>query len=103
MAGSVSTESRCSDPVSATRTTSAQKAEPERQDRLVDVLVSRLLAMCCQPGDSLSMRGVAVSGILYGMIELSYESGTLLAGGGKPPKPFVWDGRTEQWRAPAGA
>jgi hypothetical protein len=51
-------------PVSATRTTSAQKAEPERQDRLVDVLVSRLLAMCCQPGDSLSMRGVAVSGIL---------------------------------------
>jgi hypothetical protein len=37
------------------------------------------------------------------MIELSYESGTLLAGGGRPPKPFVWDARTEQWRAPAGA
>src|SRR5918993_3382820 len=37
------------------------------------------------------------------MIELSYESGTLLAGGGKPPEPFVWDSRTEQWRAPAGA
>ena len=37
------------------------------------------------------------------MIELSYESGTLLAGGGRPPKPFVWDSRTEQWRAPAGA
>ena len=37
------------------------------------------------------------------MIELSYESGTLLAGGGRPPEPFVWDGRTEQWRAPAGA
>src|ERR671916_2716509 len=37
------------------------------------------------------------------MIELSYESGTLLAGGGKPPKPFVWDGRTRQWRAPAHA
>ena len=37
------------------------------------------------------------------MIELSYESGTLLASGGKPPEPFVWDKRTEQWRAPAGA
>src|SRR4028119_328472 len=37
------------------------------------------------------------------MIELFYESGTLLAGGGRPPEPFVWDGRTEQWRAPAGA
>ena len=37
------------------------------------------------------------------MIELYYESGTLLASGGKPPEPFVWDGRTEQWRAPAGA
>src|SRR5918997_742743 len=37
------------------------------------------------------------------MIELSYESGTLIARGGKPPEPFVWDGRTEQWRAPAGA
>ncbi|MCA1719004.1 MAG: DEAD/DEAH box helicase family protein [Actinobacteria bacterium] len=37
------------------------------------------------------------------MIELSYESGTLLASGGMPPEPFVWDKRTEQWRAPAGA
>jgi superfamily II DNA or RNA helicase len=39
----------------------------------------------------------------FGMMELSYESGTLLASGGKPPEPFVWDKRTEQWRAPAGA
>ncbi|MDX6380970.1 MAG: hypothetical protein QOI57_1994, partial [Rubrobacteraceae bacterium] len=37
------------------------------------------------------------------MIELFYESGTLVASGGKPPEPFVWDKRTEQWRAPAGA
>jgi superfamily II DNA or RNA helicase len=37
------------------------------------------------------------------VIELSYESGTLLASGVKPPEPFVWDKRTEQWRAPAGA
>jgi len=37
------------------------------------------------------------------VIELYYESGTLLAGGGKPPEPFFWDVRTEQWRAPAGA
>jgi superfamily II DNA or RNA helicase len=37
------------------------------------------------------------------VIELHYESGTLLATGGKPPEPFVWDARTEQWRAPAGA
>ncbi len=40
------------------------------------------------------------------MIELSYESGTLLATGafsGTPPEPFVWDKRTEQWRAPANA
>jgi len=37
------------------------------------------------------------------MIELSYESGTLIASGDKPPQPFVWDRRTEQWRAPAGA
>jgi superfamily II DNA or RNA helicase len=37
------------------------------------------------------------------VIELYYESGTLIASGGKPPEPFVWDARTEQWRAPAGA
>ena len=40
------------------------------------------------------------------MIELFYESGTLFATGGSSgtlPEPFVWDGRTEQWRAPAGA
>jgi superfamily II DNA or RNA helicase len=37
------------------------------------------------------------------VIELTYEAGTLIASGGKPPEPFVWDGRTEQWRAPAGA
>ena len=37
------------------------------------------------------------------MIEISYESGTLIASGGKPPAPFIWDKRTEQWRAPAGA
>lgn len=37
------------------------------------------------------------------MIELSYDSGTLLASGGQPPEPFVWDPRTEQWRAPANA
>ncbi|MBA4116585.1 MAG: ATP-dependent helicase, partial [Rubrobacter sp.] len=40
------------------------------------------------------------------MIELSYESGTLISTSdattdGKPPEPFVWDKRTEQWRAPA--
>src|SRR3954451_2283426 len=40
---------------------------------------------------------------LSSVIELSYEAGTLLASGGKPPEPFVWDKRTEQWRAPAGA
>jgi superfamily II DNA or RNA helicase len=37
------------------------------------------------------------------VIELYYESGTLVATGTPPPEPFVWDGRTEQWRAPAGA
>ena len=41
------------------------------------------------------------------VIELSYESGTLLTRGisvgDKPPEPFVWDKRTEQWRAPASA
>jgi superfamily II DNA or RNA helicase len=40
------------------------------------------------------------------MIELSYESGTLVAAGASPPdlpEPFVWDGRTRQWRAPASA
>ncbi len=38
------------------------------------------------------------------MIELHYDSGTLLAtGDAAPPEPFVWDGRTEQWRAPANA
>ncbi len=37
------------------------------------------------------------------MIELYYESGTLVASGTPLPEPFVWDGRTEQWRAPAGA
>src|SRR5918994_1518988 len=51
-------------PASATRTTHAQKAETERQKRLVSVFVSRLLATCCRLGDSLSMRGVVVSGIL---------------------------------------
>lgn len=37
------------------------------------------------------------------VIELGYDSGTLVATGGRPPEPFVWDARTEQWRAPAGA
>jgi len=44
---------------------------------------------------------------LCSVIKLSYESGTLLTRGisvgGKPPEPFVWDKRTEQWRAPASA
>ena len=39
------------------------------------------------------------------MIELHYESGTLIATGTSSglPEPFIWDGRTRQWRAPAGA
>ena len=41
------------------------------------------------------------------MIELYYDSGTLVAtvrqGSPPPPEPFVWDGRTAQWRAPGGA
>ena len=42
------------------------------------------------------------------MIELSYDSGTIVAtmpdgAAPPPPEPFVWDGRTAQWRAPAGA
>src|SRR5215211_1150792 len=40
------------------------------------------------------------------MIELSYESGTLVAAGASPPdlpETFLWDGRTRQWRAPASA
>ncbi len=37
------------------------------------------------------------------MIELFYESGTLVASGDRPPEPFVWDKRTRQWRAPASA
>lgn len=40
---------------------------------------------------------------MVGVIELRYESGTLVATGEKPPEPFVWDSRTRQWRAPAGA
>ena len=39
-------------------------------------------------------------------IELRYESGTLVAhapAGERPPRPFVWDGRTGQGRARAGA
>lgn len=37
------------------------------------------------------------------VIELRYESGTLVATGEKPPEPFVWDSRTRRWRAPADA
>lgn len=41
------------------------------------------------------------------MIELFYESGTLIASGlppaERPPEPFVWDARTRGWRAPASA
>ena len=40
------------------------------------------------------------------MIELFYESGTLVAAGASGsdlPRSFVWDGRTRQWRAPASA
>ena len=40
-------------------------------------------------------------GYPFSVIELSYESGTLIASRGKPPEPFIWDARTEQWRAPA--
>ncbi len=48
----------------------------------------------------------SVSGMLSLMVELSYESGTLLASGaeaGHLPGPFVFDVRTRQWRAPANA
>ena len=40
------------------------------------------------------------------MIQLSYDSGTLVATGDSSerlPVPFVWDARTRQWRAPASA
>ncbi len=44
------------------------------------------------------------------MIELFYDSGTLVATGvptgappGELPEAFAWDGRTRQWRAPASA
>jgi superfamily II DNA or RNA helicase len=37
------------------------------------------------------------------VIELAYEAGTLISTGERPPEPFVWDARTEQWRAPASA
>ena len=39
------------------------------------------------------------------MIELFYEAGTLVATGASSglPEPFIWDGRTRQWRAPASA
>ncbi|CAN5512820.1 DEAD/DEAH box helicase family protein [soil metagenome] len=40
------------------------------------------------------------------MIDLTYDSGTLVATGNFSstlPEPFVWDDRTQQWRAPAGA
>jgi superfamily II DNA or RNA helicase len=40
------------------------------------------------------------------MVELFYESGTLLADGAEPsalPNSFVFDARTRQWRAPASA
>src|ERR687886_27299 len=40
------------------------------------------------------------------VIELFYEAGTLVAAGASRsdlPEPFVWDGRTRQWRAPASA
>ena len=38
-------------------------------------------------------------------MDLTYEAGTLVASGAAsaPPEPFVWDGRTEEWRAPASA
>src|SRR5215210_7551518 len=42
---------------------------------------------------------------LWSVIELFYEAGTLVATGASSglPEPFVWDGRTRQWRAPASA
>lgn len=43
---------------------------------------------------------------LWDMVELYYDSGTLIATGNaseRLPEPFVWDTRTRQWRAPAGA
>jgi superfamily II DNA or RNA helicase len=51
----------------------------------------------------LECRETSYSYMIMNQMELSYESGTLIASGGKPPAPFVWDARTEQWRAPAGA
>src|SRR5918993_1113002 len=43
-------------------------------------------------------------GYALGVIELFYEAGTLVAtGSSRLPEPFVWDGRTRQWRAPANA
>src|SRR5215212_1983251 len=74
-----------------------------RYERRVGVLGFRFLPQ----GLSIRVQFTAESsrglGYPFNVIELYYESGTLIASGGKPPEPFVWDKRTEQWRAPAGA
>src|SRR3712207_9310522 len=57
-----------------------------------------------RPGQFTAESGESLGYPSLGVIKLFYESGTLVAtGASRPdlPDPFVWDGRTRQWRAPA--
>jgi superfamily II DNA or RNA helicase len=56
-------------------------------------------------GQFIAESGGSLGYALWSVIELFYEAGTLVASGASSglPEPFVWDGRTRQWRAPASA
>src|SRR5919112_5871886 len=56
-------------------------------------------------GQFIAESGRSLGYALWSMIELFYEAGTLVATGASSwlPDPFVWDGRTRQWRGPASA
>src|SRR5215218_6423292 len=59
-----------------------------------------------RPGQFTAESGESLGYSSFGVIKLFYESGTLVATGASRsdlPDPFVWDGRTRLWRAPASA
>src|ERR671916_835902 len=97
-------------PASATsktaRTRSAWKPLTDFRSIRGSILASSKSSPSRQSGQFTAEDGCSLGYSSFGVIKLIYESGTLAAAGAPRsdlPEPFVWDGRTRQWRAPANA
>src|SRR5918992_1662579 len=88
------------------RTENVHRALPDFRPLCGSRLASSKPSPSRRPGQFTAESGESLGYSSFGMIKLSYESGTLVAAGASRsdlPETFVWDGRTRQWRAPASA